>query len=327
MSESRPLVISPGPHLHAATTTAGIMWWVNATLVPAVLWGAYVFGPAALAVVAAAVGAAAGSEWLAARALKRRATLSDGSAVCTGLLLALTLPPLVPWWMAALGAAFAVLVAKMMFGGLGMNLFNPALAGRAFMMATFPLAMTSAWAAPRAGLRVALDAVTTPTPLAVLKEQGLEAAMKLVAGPGSPWQNLLLGFRPGSIGEVSIVLIALGAAVLVTRGIIGLAIPLSVLAGTAIATLWSGAPGLHLMGGGLWIGAFYMATDYVTSPNTRGGQIVFGLVIGLLTGVIRVFGGYPEGICYAILLGNTLVPALNLWFRPKRVAVLVGSPS
>jgi electron transport complex protein RnfD len=327
MSEPRPLVISPGPHLHAATTTAEIMWWVNATLVPAVLWGAYVFGPAALVVVLASVGAAAGSEWLACRALKRRPMLSDGSAVCTGLLLALTLPPLTPWWMAVLGAAFAVLVAKMMFGGLGMNLFNPALAGRAFMMATFPLAMTSAWAAPRAGLGGVLDAVTSPTPLAVLKEHGLEAAMKLVAGPGSPWQNLLLGFRPGSIGEVSIVLIALGAAVLVARGIIGLAIPLSVFAGTAIATLWSGAPGLHLMGGGLWIGAFYMATDYVTSPSTRGGQIVFGLVIGLLTGVIRVFGGYPEGICYAILLGNTLVPALNLWFRPKRTAVLVGSPS
>jgi len=327
MSEPRPLVLSPGPHLHAATTTAQIMWWVNATLVPAVLWGAYVFGPAALVVVAASVAGGAGSEWLACRALKRRPTLSDGSAVCTGLLLALTLPPLVPWWMAALGAAFAVLVAKMMFGGLGMNLFNPALAGRAFMMASFPLAMTSAWAAPRARLGVALDAVTTPTPLAVLKEQGLEAAMKLVAGPGSPWQNLLLGFRAGSIGEVSIVLIALGAGLLVARGIIGLAIPLSVLAGTAIATLWSGAAGLHLMGGGLWIGAFYMATDYVTSPNTRGGQIVFGLVVGLLTGMIRVFGGYPEGICYAILLGNALVPALNLWFRPKRAAVLVGSPS
>jgi electron transport complex protein RnfD len=327
MSEARPLVLSPGPHLHATISTAQIMWWVNATLAPAVLWGAYVFGPAALVVVVASVAAAAGSEWLACRALRRRATLADGSAVCTGLLLALTLPPLVPWWMAALGAAFAVLVAKMMFGGLGMNLFNPALAGRAFMMATFPLAMTSAWAAPRAGLGLALDAVTTPTPLAVLKERGLEAAMKLVAGPGSAWPNLALGFRPGSIGEVSIVLIALGAAVLVARGIIGLAIPLSVLAGTALATAWTGAPGLHLMSGGLWIGAFYMATDYVTSPSTRGGQIVFGLVVGLLTGVIRVFGGYPEGICYAILLGNALVPALNLWFRPRRVGALVGTPS
>ncbi|HEY6867300.1 MAG TPA: RnfABCDGE type electron transport complex subunit D [Candidatus Eisenbacteria bacterium] len=327
MSETRPLVLAPGPHLHTSTTTARIMWWVNATLVPAVLWGVYVFGPGALAVVAAAVAAAVASEWLATRALGRRSAIGDGSAVCTGLLLALTLPPLVPWWMAALGAAFAVLVGKMMFGGLGMNLFNPALAGRAFMMATFPLAMTSAWAVPRPGLGARLDAITTPTPLAVLKEQGLEAAMKLIVGPGSVWNNLVLGFRPGSIGEVSVALIVLGAAVLVARGIIGLTIPASVIAGTAIATAWSGAPGLHLLGGGLWLGAFYMATDYVTSPTTRGGQIVFGLVVGLLTGVIRMYGGYPEGICYAILIGNALVPALNLWFRPRRVAALVGSPS
>jgi electron transport complex protein RnfD len=320
------LIISPGPHLRAAETTASIMWWVNASLVPATLWGAFVFGPAALVVVVASVAGAAGSEWLACRALRRRVTIRDGSAVCSGLLLALTLPPLVPWWMAVLGGAFSILVAKMMFGGLGFNLFNPALAGRAFMMATFPLAMTAGWAAPRPGFARALDAVTTPTPLAALKEHGLDAAMRLVAGPGSPWSGLLLGFRPGSIGEVSVLLVLAGAGVLLARGIIGLAIPASVIAGTAIVTAFSGAPLLHLMGGGLWLGAFYMATDYVTSPSTRPGQIVFGLVIGALTGVIRLFGGYPEGICYAILLANALVPALNLWFRPRRVA-LVGSPS
>jgi len=325
MNTPRTLVLEPGPHLHAATTTASIMWWVNASLAPAAAWGVFVFGPAALAVIAAAVAGAVASEWLACRALHRRPTIRDGSALFTGLLLALTLPPLTPWWMAALGAAFGVLVAKMLFGGLGMNLFNPALAGRAFMMASFPLAMTSAWAAPRVGLTARLDAVTTATPLAVLKEQGLAAAMKVVAG--DPWPRLVLGFRPGSIGEVSVVLIALGAAVLLARRIIGLAIPLSVLAGTALATIGSGAPGLHLLGGGLWLGAFYMATDYVTSPSTRGGQIVFGLGIGLLTGLIRLFGGYPEGICYAILIGNAMVPALNLWFRPRRVAALAGSPS
>jgi electron transport complex protein RnfD len=326
MSESRPLVLTPGPHLRSGTTTAGIMWWVNGTLAPAALWGVYVFGLAALIVTAAAVAGAMGAEWFACRLLRRRPTLDDGSAVCTGLLLALTLPPFLPWWAAALGSAFAILVAKMMFGGLGYNLFNPALIGRAFLMASFPLAMTAGWAAPRAGFAGALDAVTTATPLAVLKEHGPAEAMRLISQPGHPWVSLALGFRPGSIGEVSVVLIALGAAVLVARGILGLAIPLGIFAGVLVSTLGSGAPGLHLLSGGLWLGAFYMATDYVTSPNTTRGRIVFGFLIGVLTGVIRVYGGYPEGICYAILIANALVPALDLWFRPLR-PVIAGSPS
>jgi electron transport complex protein RnfD len=327
MSAEREFVLSPGPHLHAAESTARIMWWVNGSLAPAVLWGAFVFGPRVLAVVAASVGGAALTEWLSARALKRVARGNDGSAVCTGLLLAMTLPPLLPWWMAALGAAFAILFGKMIFGGLGYNLFNPALIGRAFMMATFPLAMTSGWAAPRPGFGAALDAVSTATPLAVLKEHGLAEAMRVAAGGGGgAWSGLLLGFRPGSIGEVSVVLVLVGAAVLVARGIIGLAIPLSVIAGVLLTTAFTGAPGLHLLSGGLWIGAFYMATDYVTSPNTRRGQIVFGLLIGALTGMIRVYGGYPEGICYAILLANAMVPAFNLWFRPRRIAI-AGTPS
>jgi len=320
----RTLVLAPGPHLHAAESTASIMWWVNGSLAPLVLWGAFVFGWRALAVVVAAIAGAALSEWGALKLLNRRATLADGSAVCTGLLLALTLPPLVPPWQALLGGAFAILVGKMIFGGLGFNLFNPALVGRAFMMASFPLAMSSGWASPRPWLDARLAAVTTATPLAALKEGGLAAAIHTI--PGNTWLALAFGFRPGSIGEVSIVLVALGAAILLARGIIRLTIPLSVLAGTAIMTAFSGAPLLHVMSGGLWLGAFFMATDYVTSPTTRGGQIGFGLVIGLLTGVIRLYGGYPEGICYAILIGNALAPAFNLWFPPRRVQ-LVGAPS
>src|SRR5512145_2003670 len=266
MSREPDLVLAPGPHLHATETTARIMWWVNASLAPAALWGAFVFGSGALVTVTSAIAGAAGAEWLACRALGRRATVADGSAVCTGLLLALTLPPVMPWWMPLLGGAFAILVAKMMFGGLGFNLFNPALAGRAFMMATFPLAMTGAWVAPRAGFAERLDAVTTATPLAALKEHGLAAAMRLVSGPDY-WSGLMLGFRPGSLGEVSAVLIALGAGVLVARRIIGLSIPLGVFLGLVATTAWSGAAGLHLLGGGLWLGAFYMATDYVTSPG------------------------------------------------------------
>jgi H+/Na+-translocating ferredoxin:NAD+ oxidoreductase subunit D len=323
----RRFVLTPGPHLHAEDSTASIMWWVNGSLAPAVAWGAFVFGPAALAVVAASIGGAVIAEFFSARALKRPPSIADGSAVCTGLLLALTLPPLLPWWMAALGAVFAILIGKMIFGGLGYNLFNPALIGRAFMMATFPLAMTTGWAAPRAWLAAAPDAITTATPLAALKEHGIAAAMQL-AGPATtgPWTGLLLGLRPGSIGEVSVVLVALGAAVLMARRIVTLVIPLSVIAGVALGTVFTGSLALHLASGGLWLGAFYMATDYVTSPTTARGQVVFGLTIGLLTALIRVFGGYPEGICYAILLANALVPALNLWFRPRRIA-LAGSPS
>jgi len=320
----RTLVIAPGPHLHAAESTASIMWWVNGALAPLVVWGALVFGWRALAVVAGAIAGATAAEWGALRLLRRRATVSDGSAVCTGLLLALTLPPLVPAWQAALGGAFAILVGKVIFGGLGYNLFNPALAGRAFMMASFPLAMSTGWATARPWFDGGLAAVTTATPLAVLKERGLVAALATV--PGDVWAGLALGLRPGSIGEVSIVLIAVGAAVLLARGIIRLTIPASVFAGVAIATAFSGAPLLHLMSGGLWLGAFFMATDYVTSPTTRGGQIAFGLLIGLLTGIIRLFGGYPEGICYAILIANALVPAFDMWFPPRRVA-LAGAPS
>jgi Na+-translocating ferredoxin:NAD+ oxidoreductase subunit D len=327
VSAERPFVIGPGPHVHAAESTARIMWWVNAALAPAALWGAFVFGlPAGLVMLAAIAGAVI-AEAAAQRALGRPVrTVRDGSAVCTGLLLALTLPPLVAPWMAFLGAAFAIVFAKTLFGGLGFNLFNPALVGRAFMLATFPQAMTLGWAPPRAGL--GLDAVTTATPLAALREQGVDAALALVGGPESPWLGLVLGFRPGSIGEVSVVLVALGGLVLVARGIIGLTIPLSILAGVLLTTAFSGAPLLHLLSGGLWLGAFFMATDYVTSPARRGGQVVFGLVIGALTGIIRQFGGYPEGICYAILLANTLVPALNQWFRPRRTQVATaGMPS
>jgi electron transport complex protein RnfD len=326
MSADRPFVIAPGPHVRAAESTASIMWWVNAALAPATLWGVFVFGLPALEVILAALAGAAAAEWLAGRALKLRPTLGDGSAVCTGLLLALTLPPLVPPWMALLGGAFAIGIGKMIFGGLGMNLFNPALIGRAFMLATFPLPMTSAWSKPHPIFAAPLDAVTTATPLAALREQGLAAAMRLADGAGGPWSSLIFGFRPGSIGEVSVLLVALGGAVLLARGIIRPTIPLAVIAGLALVTAPTGALGLHLLSGGLWLGALFMATDYVTSPNMRNGQIVFGIVIGVLTGVIRIYGGYPEGICYAILLANTLVPALNLWFRPKRTA-LAGAPS
>ena len=325
-ASARRFVVAPGPHLHTAESTASIMWWVNGSLGGAALWGWFVFGWSALGVIAGAIAGALAAEALAGRMLGVRHSLRDGSAVCTGLLLALTCPPKLALWQAATGGAFAILFGKMIFGGLGYNLFNPALIGRAFLLASFPVSMTTGWASPRAWFAAPLDAVTTATPLAVLRENGLSRAMELLSGPGSPWTRLAFGFRPGSIGEVSVVLIAAGAAVLLARGIIRLTIPLSVFAGVFFTTAASGAPWLHLLSGGLWLGAFFMATDYVTSPTTRGGQILFGLIIGALTGVIRMYGGYPEGICYAILIANALVPALNLWFRPQRT-MPVGVPS
>jgi electron transport complex protein RnfD len=301
------------------------MWTVNAALAPAAAWGVLVFGLPALGVIAASTAGAVLAEWGASRMMRARTSVRDGSAVCTGLLLALTLPPQLPVTAAFLGAVFAILFGKMIFGGLGYNLFNPALIGRAFLMATFPLPMTAGWSAP-APWWTGVDAVTTATPLAALRERGVDAALQLAGGAGSPWAGLLVGMRPGSIGEVSVVLLALGGAILLARRIITLTIPLAVFAGTALVTAPTGLMGLHLLSGGLWLGALFMATDYVTSPTTRSGQIVFGLMIGVLTGVIRIYGGYPEGICYAILLANTMVPALNLWFRPKRPAY-AGAPS
>lgn len=320
----QPFVVTPGPHLRTSESTAAIMWWVNAALMPTACWGVYAFGPPALEVILGAVTGAVGSEWLANRAMRRHTTVRDGSAVCTGLLLALTLPPLVPWWAATIGASFAILLGKMIFGGLGYNLFNPAMIGRAFMMASFPVAMTTGWSIPRAWYS-RLEAITTATPLGVMREHDLQAALHLIGGPGG-WFRLLIGLRPGSIGEVSVVLIVLGALVLLARGIIRLYAPLGVFAGLAIMTSFSGAAWLHLLSGGVWIAAFFMATDYVTAPVTRPGQLVFGVLIGLLTGLIRLWGGYPEGICFAILIANAMVPALDLWFRPRRVQA-AGAPS
>lgn len=322
---ARPLVLAPGPHVHASETTTRIMWTVNATLAPAAVWGVLAFGWPALAVIAGAILGAMGGEWLAGRMLGSRAAPHDGSAFCTGLLLAMTLPPALPGWAACLGGFFGVVFGKMIFGGLGYNVFNPALIGRAFLMGTFPLPMTSGWT-PAAPWISGVDAVTTATPLAALRERGIEAATALAGGAGSPWTGLLLGTRPGSIGEVSVVLLLAGGGFLLARRIITPTIPLAIVAGLAITTAPTGQLPFHLLTGGLWLGALFMATDYVTSPSTRNGQIVFGLTIGILTGVIRIYGGYPEGICYAILLANTLVPALNFWFRPRRPA-LAGSPS
>ena len=326
MSEATPtLHLSSGPHIASGRSTAQIMWMVNLSLLPALAWAWAVFGWAVLAVTLSSVLGCVFAEYLVCRVGKVPSTLPDGSAVCSGLLLAYTLPPAIPMWMPFIGGMLALIFTKGIFGGLGYNIFNVALVGRAMMMATFPVDMTTRWLKPALGNA---DAVSAATALAQLKLGGPEALGKMVAAVpnGQLWLDFFLGMRAGSIGEVSVVMIMLGAAFLLWKGIIKLYIPVSILVGVALMAPFSPAPAIYMLSGGIWLGAFFMATDYVTSPTTPKGQVIFGLGIGLLTGIIRNWGGYPEGICYAIMLMNILTPALNDWFRPKRLTA-DGAPS
>lgn len=310
-------MLTPGPHLKAEQSTSQIMWTVTATLAPLFAWATYLFGWNVLALTASGIAGAMAGEYLVTRLRKQRSSLMDGSAVLTGALLVGTVSPGLPWWMPAAGGFMAIIFGKMVFGGLGFNIFNPALIGRAFMMATFPLAMTTSFQAP-------FTAVTQATPLNVLKLNGWEKTVQtLGVDPHYYWQ-LFLGERAGSIGEVSVLLILIGVTILLLKRIITLTIPLSVIAGVMLVAAFSGVPLFHLLTGGLWLGAFYMATDYVTAPMLMPAQIIFGVCIGILTGVIRIWGGYPEGICYAILIMNAVTPAFNRWFRPRRPALKGG---
>jgi len=302
------------------------MWMVNLSLLPALLWAWAVFGWAVLGITLSSILGCVIAEYAVCRIAKTPSTVFDGSAVCSGLLLAYTLPPGIPIWMPFIGGMLALIFTKGIFGGLGYNIFNVALVGRAMMMATFPVEMTTRWLTPALGTA---DAVSAATFLGQIKLGGQEALAKLLAAVpqgGQLWFDFFFGMRPGSIGEVSVLMILLGAAFLLWKGIIKLYIPLSILAGVALMAPFSPAPMIYMLSGGIWLGAFFMATDYVTSPTMPKGQIIFGLGIGLLTGIIRNWGGYPEGICYAIMLMNILTPALNDWFRPKRLTA-DGAPS
>ncbi len=329
MSDQAPtLHLSYGPHIKNDCTTSNIMWLVNASLMPALAWAAFIFGGQVIGITVAAILGCLLAEHFSCKLQHKITTITDGSVVCTGLLLAYTLPPAIPLWMPVVGGLLGTLLGKAVFGGLGYNIFNVALVSRAIMMSTFPVAMTTAWIAPSLGGFFGADAITGATPLAFITPSGVASGQMLTDLPDGMniTQAFILGLRPGSIGEVSTIMILLGAGFLFYKKIIKLYIPLSILISTFIMGLFTETPMLYLFSGGLWLGAFYMATDYVTSPITPKGQIIFGIGIGLLTGIIRNWGGYPEGICYAILLMNILVPALNDWFRPKRES-LYGSPS
>jgi electron transport complex protein RnfD len=318
--------VTASPHVRSAESTARIMWSVVFSLAPAVAASIYFFGPSAVLVLAAAVAGCLLTERLFGAV---RSSLSDGSAMITGLLLGLTLPPGFPLWMAFLGGVFGMAFGKLIFGGLGQNIFNPALLGRAFLQAAFPVAITTwpvrsaDWWALRGDnfalpfMTPSADALTGATPLGELKFSDDPVI--------TPVLDLFLGSTSGSLGETSALLILLGGIYLALRGHLNWHIPISILISVFVFSalfyalgLSPFTPGFMLFSGGLMLGAWYMATDMVTSPVTNAGCWIFGVSIGLLVVIIRIWGGLPEGVMYAILLMNALVPFINRATRPRK---------
>lgn len=318
------LIVSLSPHVHGGDSVTKNMYGVLIALIPAFLVSLYTFGVGALAVTLTSVAACLFFEWAITKfILKRdRLTILDGSAAITGVLLAFNLPSNFPLWMVIIGALVAIGVGKMTFGGLGCNPFNPALVGRVFLLISFPVAMTS-WPVP-GQLGSYIDAETGATPLALMKSaiHGDTAALSQIPDALS----LFLGNNPGSLGEISAVALLIGLAYMLWKKIITWHIPVSII---ATVFVFSGimhlvnpavyaAPWVHLFTGGLMLGAIFMATDYVTSPMSHKGMIIYGVGIGFLTVVIRLFGAYPEGMSFAILIMNALTPLINNYCKPKR---------
>lgn len=316
--ESGRLIISTSPHLRNRDSISKIMWIVIICLVPAVAAGVYFFGLRVLLLVLISVTTAVGTEAILQKLMRKPIAVSDGSAVITGMLLAMVIPPGAPLWMPAIGAFCAIAIAKMIFGGLGHNIFNPALVGRAILLASFPVAMTT-WALPKG-----VDSLTTATPLAVIKTMAKVGEINLEKLP-SIW-DMFIGRMGGAIGETCALALLIGAAILLIFKIITWHIPASYIGTVAIIIGLSQLFGsknfmmipVHIFSGGLILGAFFMATDMVTSPLTNKGSIIFGIGAGVITCVIRLLGGYPEGVCYSILLMNAFTPLIDKYIRPHR---------
>lgn len=321
------LNISPSPHVHSKETTRNLMLGVILALMPALFTSIFYFGIGAVIVTSAAVISCVSFEYLIQRfVLKKSISVTDGSAVLTGLLLGFNLPSNIPVFIVILGSLVAIGIAKMTFGGLGNNPFNPALVGRVFMLISFPVQMTS-WPVP-AGLKTGYaDAVTGATPLAVLKEgiKNGESIVSLMEKVPTTVQ-MILGNMGGSMGEVAALALIIGFGYMLFKKIITWHIPVSVVASVAVFTsiLWminpetNATPVFHVLTGGLLLGAIFMATDYVTSPMNPKSMIIYGCGIGVLTVIIRVWGAYPEGVSFAILIMNAFVPLMNAYIKPKR---------
>lgn len=326
------LKVSGSPHIHGDQSVSKIMKYVCLALLPAVAVAVYCYGFGAIKVLSISIASCLFFEWVIQKYfLKGAFSLNDYSAVVTGLLLGLNLPASLPWYMIVLGAFFAITIAKMVFGGLGNNIFNPALVGRVFLLVSFPVQMTM-WTKPVESARLwffngfhgmekaTVDAITGPTPLGLLKEGGVAAVQ------GSNYMDYFLGVMGGSIGEISALAILLGGLFLIWRKVISWHIPVSFILTAFVFSgiLWLidptrfADPVFHILTGGLMLGAVFMATDMVTSPMTKGGMLIFGAGCGLLTILIRTFGAYPEGVSFAILIMNAFVPLINRGFKPVR---------
>lgn len=320
---SKLLTVSPSPHVHSSDSTQKIMYRVVYAMIPALAWSVFVFGLDALRVTLIAVAACIAIEYLIQKyLLKVTPSVSDGSALITGILLAFNVPANLPWWIIIIGAIAAMGIGKLSFGGLGNNIFNPALVGRVFLLISFPVHMTSWPVNNQAGI----DAVTAATPLSLLKE-GINNGTPVSDIAGLPQLNdMLLGNIGGSLGEISAVLLILGGLYMLWKKVITWHIPVSIILTVAViaGVFWMINPEIyvnpayHILTGGLMLGAIFMATDMVTSPMTAKAQIIYGIGIGVITISIRMFGAYPEGISFAILIMNAVTPILNYYIKPKR---------
>lgn len=295
------LNVSSSPHVRSHDTTQGLMLDVCIAMLPATAFGVFQFGLNALMVLLVTVAACVASEYVYETIMKKPITVYDLSAVVTGMILALNMPANIPLWIPALGGIFAIIVVKQLYGGIGQNFMNPALAGRCFLLISFAGKMSD----------FALDGWTGATPLAQLK-----------AGETVDLAAMFVGKIPGTIGEVSVIALLVGGAYLAYRQVISLRIPVTYILTVAVFAFVFGQQDMtyvaaHICGGGLIFGAFFMATDYVTSPITPGGQIAFGVLLGVLTGLFRIFGGSAEGVSYAIIISNMLVPLIEKYTLPK----------
>jgi electron transport complex protein RnfD len=319
-AEKNLLNVSSSPHILANDSTQKIMWTVILTLTPAIIFAAFHFGMPAVVTMAIGGISAVVFEALTQKILKKPITINDGSALLTGLLLAMCLPPSVPFFIPIVGSFIAIVIAKHSMGGLGYNIFNPAHIGRAALMVSWPVAMTT-WTS----MSPTVDTITSATPLNILKQQGYDALVATFGSTSHMYESLFFGFRNGSIGETSVLLLVLGGLVLIYKRYIDWVVPVAMIGTVGILAwifgpsgIFTGDPLFHMMAGGLIIGAFFMATDMVTTPITRKGRIIFGVGAGAITVLIRLVGGYPEGVCYSILLMNCVTPLIDRYVKPAR---------
>ena len=320
------LIATSNPHIRSSETTRSIMLDVVIAMLPALIWAVITFGFKALTLTVVSVVACMFWEWLYRALMKKPQSVGDLSAVVTGMLLALVSPVTMPYWMIVIGDFFAIIVVKQLFGGIGKNFVNPALAGRAFLVGSYAGVMTS-WidpAANKAPLMGAADVVTAATPLAYMKTGDMETLMSTYT-----LQDVFMGNIGGSLGEISALMLLIGGVYLIVRKVINWQIPVAYIATVAVLSFLfpKAGSGLDWMlysifGGGLFLGAFFMATDYATSPVTKKGQLIFGVGCGLFTVLIRYFGSYNEGVCYSIMVMNLLVALIDKYTKPTRFGVV-----